>query len=155
MQIDFACPSCQKPHSIPQSNTGKLACTGCGWEKEIGPAGAEDPPHGCLVCGCSDLWRRKDFPQKVGVAMVALASILSTIAWAYYLPGIALGVLLGFLLIDMIFYAVMPEVLVCYRCDTHYRKTQNPAKTEAFDLEIAERYRQEKIRLQQQQPSAR
>lgn len=155
MRIDFACPSCQKTLAAQVPPQSQFDCPECHWTREISETGRQqDPPEACLVCGCGDLWRRKDFPQRAGLVMVALASVLSTIAWAYYLPVLAIGILLFFLLIDMGLYLFMPDVLVCYRCSAHYRRSKDLSATPYFNLETAERYRQERIRLEREEGSS-
>jgi len=80
--------------------------------------------------------------------MVALGAILSTIAWAYHLPATALGVLLAFALVDLLLFAFMKDVLVCYRCHARYRHADLGEDYPRFSLEKAERYRQEAARLE-------
>ncbi len=80
--------------------------------------------------------------------MVALGAILSTIAWAYHLPATALGVLLGFALVDLLLFTFMKDVLVCYRCNARYRDAALGEDYPRFNLEKAERYRQEAARLE-------
>lgn len=106
-------------------------------------------PEECLVCGCEDLWRQKDFDQRLGVAIVGLGIVLSTIAMAYMMPGVALGILMFFGLADWVLYAILPDRLVCYRCHAQYHRIPNPSETQIFDLEVNERYRQEAIRMKQ------
>lgn len=103
----------------------------------------------CLVCDCEDVWRQKDFPPQVGVALVGAGMLLSTIAWAYHLPVIALGTLMAFALLDFLLYLLMPDVLVCYRCAARHRNTSIDDEHPRFNLETAERYRQQRIRLEQ------
>jgi hypothetical protein len=95
------------------------------------------------------LWRQKDFPQRLGLAMVALGAVLSTIAWAYHLPATALGVLLAFALVDLLLYTFMKDVLVCYRCQARFRHADLGEDYPRFNLETAERYRQEAARVAQ------
>lgn len=147
MEIQFACPRCQRPHNTSLAGeTQELACE-CGWSRPVVLAERADlPVETCVACGCGDLWRQKDFPQKLGLFMVVLGAGLSTLAWKYYLPQWALGILLLFAAIDMVLFAVMRDVLVCYRCGARYRKVPGMAATRTFDLETAERYRQEAAR---------
>lgn len=79
--------------------------------------------------------------------MVAVGAILSTVAYYYHYHLWALGILMGFALVDMVLFAVMPDVLVCYRCSSRYRQFDPQGGTEYFNLETSERYRQEAIRL--------
>jgi hypothetical protein len=59
-----------------------------------------------------------------------------------------LGILLAFAAADLILFAVMPDVLVCYRCRARYSR-RDASEYPAFDHETAERYRQADIRLKQ------
>jgi hypothetical protein len=106
-----------------------------------------EAPARCVVCGCHDLWRQKDFPQGLGLFFVALGALISTIAWAYHMPLTALGTLMGFAALDLLLYVFMPDVLVCYRCHARYRHAALNAAHPRFNLETAERYRQEAARL--------
>jgi hypothetical protein len=81
--------------------------------------------------------------------MVALGALLSTIAITFYYPATALGILLAFALVDLLLYVLMPDVLVCYRCQSRHRHTQPGESVPRFNLETAERYRQEAARLTQ------
>ena len=86
--------------------------------------------------------------------MVACGAIGSTIAWAYMMPMTALGILMGFALVDLLLYALMPDVLVCYRCASRHRQTGDPEQHPKFNLEVMERYRQEAIRQKARPRSA-
>ena len=79
--------------------------------------------------------------------MVVLGAVLSTIAFALYMPLTALGVLLAFALVDLLLFTFMKDVLVCYRCHARYRHANLEADHPRFNLETAERYRQEAARL--------
>jgi hypothetical protein len=104
-------------------------------------------PSQCLRCGNPDLWRQKDFPQWLGLLFVGAGAISSSIAWGYHRPVLALGILMGFALLDMALYWVMPDVLVCYRCQTRHHAADVSGHA-AFNHELAERYRQERLRLE-------
>jgi len=79
--------------------------------------------------------------------MVALGALGSTIAIAWYRPEMALAILLIFAFIDLLLYTLMPDVLVCYRCQAHYRDQDPQTDFPRFRLETAERYRQEAARV--------
>lgn len=156
MHVVFNCPKCQAAGfgALPPPD-GMLHCQDCNWSRSV-PAEATSgsAPEQCAVCGCGDLWRQKDFPQGLGLFFVALGAIISTIAWAYHMPLTALGTLLGFAALDLVLYTIMPDVLVCYRCRARYRDTPVGAEFPRFNLETAERYRQEAARLERAAPSA-
>jgi hypothetical protein len=86
--------------------------------------------------------------------MVALGAVLSSIAWGFHYPGLALGILAGFGLLDMACYALMPDVLVCYRCRARHHVEKGSSDIASYDHELGERYRQERLRLSGQ-PSGR
>jgi len=119
----------------------------CGWKNPIGAAdlSGESPNH-CLVCGTLDLWRQKDFPPSLGLLCVAIGAISSSIAWYYHRPVIALAILMGFALLDMLLYVFMSDVLVCYRCKARHGQVDLTGRV-AYDHELGERYRQEEIRM--------
>lgn len=149
MRVSGGCPSCQQPiRTEVNSVADSLQCAACDWSRGVAEEDITDNrPRRCLVCGCEDLWRQKDFPQKLGVGLVAIGASLSTIAYYNYWHKTAMGVLLFFALIDLLLYTWMGDVLVCYRCGATHRQTGPDAEHPAFDLETAERYRQEAIRL--------
>ena len=105
-----------------------------------------DSPNHCLVCGTLDLWRQKDFPPSLGLLCVATGAISSSIAWYYHRPVIALAILMGFALLDMLLYVFMSDVLVCYRCKARHGQVDLTGRV-AYDHELGERYRQEEIRM--------
>lgn len=149
MQLVYPCPACQAPNIDVITSTQKhMQCGVCDWQKDI-PASSLDgeKPRCCLACGNPDLWRQKDFPQGLGLLMVVSAATMSTIAWAYVRPMLAIGILMAFALIDMVLYWLMRDVLVCYRCHAKHRRAQMDDDHPRFNLELAERYRQEDIRL--------
>ena len=157
MQLAFRCPACdQTVIADCSTETDQLDCRACAWHREI-PAGSisDEQPTACLVCGCSDLWRQKDFPQRLGLLFVGLGILFSTIAWSRHEPAIAIGILMFFALIDMILYAFMKDMLVCYRCGARHRRTPLSDDHPNFDLEIAERYRQQELRTAATEKEAR
>ena len=149
MKIVFTCSSCQRSvrdHS--ESGTMTLTCPHCSTSRPVAATAWEAGQlRCCLACGNSDLWRQKDFPHAIGLAIVVLSIVLSTIAWAQFEPNWAMGILVAFALVDFALYSLMKDVLVCYRCRARHRLDQPISDRERFDHEKAERYRQEAIRL--------
>jgi hypothetical protein len=156
MLIAFDCPKCLKlaRGEVTHASRGVL-CTECGWTRPINEGELKaDSPTCCLVCGCQDLWRQKDFNQTLGVVIVGFGILLSTIFVAYMMPGTAMIVLMIFGLLDWILYLVLPDRLVCYRCHAQYRGVPK-LEAPVFDLEVNERYRQEAIRMKQTENASR
>ncbi|MCX7395106.1 MAG: hypothetical protein NTW75_13390 [Planctomycetales bacterium] len=149
MLITFDCPKCLKPNrgQVTDASRGVL-CVQCGWSKSSTEGGIPDQiPTRCLVCGCHDLWRQKDFSPKLGIAIVVVGIAISTWFMLLMQPEWSIGTLMFFSLMDMILYSFMKDRLACYRCHAQYR--QIPQGGSTFDLEIHERYRQETLRLKQ------
>jgi hypothetical protein len=78
--------------------------------------------------------------------MVGAGIVLSTIAYALWYPIVSLGILMAFALVDFLLFLFMKDVLVCYRCGARHGGFK-PASQATFDLEVGERYRQERLRL--------
>lgn len=103
---------------------------------------ADVPLAACPACGCSDLFVRKDFPQKLGLLIVVAAGV-GFLVLAFDRRTFYLGVLVLLLatLIDALLYWFVPKLTVCYRCRAEFRDVPiNPAH-EGFELAVAEKYR--------------
>ena len=155
MQLIYHCPACQTLQiTVGNQEQTRLACSRCDWKREFPREHLDgEKPVCCLACGTQDLWRQKDFPQGLGVLLVGAGALLSTYFWADMRPGWAIGVLMFFAAIDLVLFAVMPDVLVCYRCSARHRKAQVDELHPRFNLELNERYRQEAIRLAEAEKS--
>ena len=156
MHISFDCPKCLQPaRGEVTSASGAVTCSSCHWTRPVGDGDLRgETPCRCLVCGCGDLWRQKDFSPRLGVAIVAVGVVLSTVAMAYMQPELSLGILMASALADMVLFAVLRDCLVCYRCHARFRRVPGLEQVGTFDLEVNERYRQESIRLKQAEQSA-
>lgn len=155
MHLTFHCPQCDHTNqSGDVAQISVLSCAACDWERKFSDSSGrlDATPKECLRCGNSDLWRQKNFPQSLGLLFVALGAITSSVAWMYYQPILAIGILMGFALLDMVLYVVMPDVLVCYRCRTKHHHA-DVSQHRPFDHELGEKYRQEEIRRQESQQS--
>jgi len=93
----------------------------------------------CVVCGGSELFIRKDFPQRLGVAVVVVFG-LAAIYYFSISVLIAWSILAAAVLVDLVIYAFLGKVTTCYACRAEYRKCPlNPAH-EGFDLATSEKY---------------
>ncbi len=150
MNITFACPKCEAANRTEFSpGETALCCKHCGQHLHV-PAGAIDNQchvHRCLACPSSDLFVRKDFPQRLGVALVTIGLVGSCVAWAYSQLYWTFGILFATALVDVLLYAVVPNALMCYRCGAMYRGAADIDRHGSFNLETHERHRQQKIRL--------
>jgi hypothetical protein len=130
--------------------TAQLVCPHCAQQIQV-PNGAIEGGQirRCVVCPSTELFLRKDFPQKLGVTLVILGFIGSSIAWANYRVGLTFAILFITALIDLALYIVMGESLTCYRCHAQYRGFHDSPQHSGFNLETHERYRQMAARMTQ------
>jgi hypothetical protein len=156
MNISYKCPSCQAAVRTDfAADSTELVCSHCAQPINI----PDDAVTGnridrCLVCPSSDLFARKDFPQRLGVTLVVLGFVGSSIAWANYQVFWTFAILFFTALVDLVLYVVMGESLTCYRCHAQYRGAGELERHGAFDLETHERYRQMAARMKDRPASA-
>lgn len=151
MNITYRCPQCGKTVRQDFSPAPDvLSCAHCRQQIAV-PAGAarDHTLQRCLVCPSRDLYVRKDIPQRLGVGVVAIGVLASSIAWAYYRPLWTFGILFATALIDFVLFFVVGNCLMCYRCHAQYRGVDEMESHGAFNLETHERYRQMAARLSQ------
>ena len=101
----------------------------------------------CLVCPSNELYVRKDFPQRLGVGLVIVGVVGSSIAWYHAEVFWTFAILFASALIDVLLFAVVGDALMCYRCGAQYRGAAEIESHGAFDLEKHEKYRQLAARL--------
>ncbi len=153
MNVTFGCPHCEQPArlDVPDA-TQAIACPHCHAKLRFPPgAWSSGRLTRCVVCPSTDLFLRKDFPQSLGVAVVALGIVSSTIAYYFGHIYLTYGLLFACAAIDFVLYYVVGQALVCYRCQTHYRMLAGLDGHAPFNLETHERYRQEAARLSDRQ----
>lgn len=117
------------------------------------PSGAVTPHHvqRCVVCPSEELFARKDFPQRLGVAIVVIGIVLSSITWYYRQVYLTYGIFFSTALLDFVLWLVMGNVLQCYRCHAQYRGVAGLDQHGGFDLETHEKHRQQLTRLAEAQ----
>lgn len=148
MNVTFSCPECEARNNAELAAGADVACRHCDWRRAV-PAdvAASDRLAACAICRCPHLYVRKDFPARLGLGIVVVGFAISCITWNLYLPIATFVVLFATGLLDLIVFLLVGEVLVCYRCRAHYRGLAGIAHRAAFDLAVAERYRQEQHRM--------
>ncbi len=121
------------------------------------PRGAVE--HGqlrrCVLCPSSDLYVRKDFPQRLGVTLVVVGFAASCVAWHYYALYWTFGILFATALVDVLLYVICGEALQCYRCGAIYRDVPGMDEHSPFSLDVHERHRQQAARVRGQDSGVR
>ena len=149
MNVTYNCVACQQTARVNLgAASDHIVCPHCQQQVAI-PADAITGPrlNRCLVCPSTELFARKDFPQRLGIALVVLGFLASSIAWFHYEVLWTFAILFGTALVDLALYVAMGESLTCYRCHAQYRGFEEIERHGGFDLETHERYRQMAARM--------
>jgi hypothetical protein len=144
MHVTYACQVCNA--AVRQEfddSTQSLSCPHCPQSIKL-PAGAVEGERvrRCLVCPSHDLYVRKDFPQRLGVLLVAIGIIGSSIAWYYASLAWTFGILFATAIADLLLFTLVGNALMCYRCGAQYRGVAEMESHGGFNLETHEKYRQ-------------
>jgi hypothetical protein len=144
LKLRVCCPECE--HGFLVGGSGAFCCPECGRAScaPFDETAATIPE--CLVCGNRELYKKKDFPHWLGLAILSAACLGSIIPYWLYHQWLTWTVLIGSAVFDGLLYLWVGDVVVCYRCHSEYRCLQSTDDHKAFELGIAERYRQERIR---------
>ncbi len=149
MNITYACPTCHEGVRAEfDSKTCELSCPHCNGQIAVkSDAINENRIKRCLACPSTDLYVRKDFPQRIGVALVGIGIIGSSIAWYHTNLTWTFGILFATALADVLLYTLVGDALMCYRCDAQYRGVEEMDTHGQFDLETHEKHRQMAARI--------
>lgn len=146
MLVDFICPHCQQM-AERQTFQWRQAphCPQCGKQPQpqLESAAVSEKVEFCPICGNDRLYRQKDLNRKLGLSIVVVASLafLLLLAWGYSFV-IAMIPLVALALGDLILHRLIKSALVCYRCQSVFRKVPNIARFPPYDIHIAEEYRE-------------
>jgi len=156
MNLIFACPECD--HTSRQEiepPNHQVVCWSCQHVVVAAmPAESVEPMNRCFICGCDELYVRKDFSQRLGLAIVVTAMVLSSIAWGFHWQYTTYGILFVAALIDVALYFSVGDLLQCYRCRAEYRDLPELDQREPFSLETHEKFRQQAARLAEAESSS-
>jgi hypothetical protein len=154
MNLRFICPTCEQPGQLDTAQGQEWSCPKCShsFALHLSPQDglAEPSLSSCPVCGNEELYKKKGFPHWLGLTILTVACLAFLLFHSWYLPYWAWAILLGSALFDGVLYVCVADVLVCYRCGTHISGVQPADSHKPYELVIAERYRQARIRREQQ-----
>lgn len=142
MKVEFGCPDCGRAVETQPGST--VRCRRCGAETALPAA---EGLERCLACGCADLYRHRDFNQKLGLAIVILGVALWIWLGSFWPMVVAAAM-------DLLLFLSIPDVAICYRCRAHHRDSAGISAIAKFDLERNEKYRRERA-TSSGRPSAR
>ncbi|MBI2805602.1 MAG: hypothetical protein HYX68_11545 [Planctomycetes bacterium] len=144
MNVTFPCPTCGRIATAQASLAADWQCPACDHRMRL--MATEPLIPTCGVCGNHELYKQKDFPHWLGMTILVVALVLSTVTYYSYEKWWSWAFLIGSAFIDGIMYLMVGDVIVCYRCNAHYRGAAPTQAHLPFEITLAERYRQEKIR---------
>lgn len=144
MRVVFACPGCDTPVETSLGEAHDWRCGQCAAALRFEKTDANLPA--CAVCGCHELYKKKNFPHGLGLSLLVLAFAGFAIFQMLYMPLAAFGVLIGTALFDGILYLIVGDAIVCYRCHAHHKGFTARPEHEPFEITIGERYRQQRLR---------
>jgi hypothetical protein len=124
-------------------------CPRCDREVRTNRPAQESELHTCMLCGNAELYKKKDFPHWLGLTILTVACVGSIIPYYLYHQWLTWTILIGSALVDGLLYLWVGDAIVCYRCNAHYRGFGSLPEHQPFELGIAEKYRQERIRREQ------
>ena len=134
MEVTLTCQECGSGiHIHPNQNTTDVACPICQTINSVKfNAEHEDSIiKDCPKCERKDFYQQKDFNRKIGVLLFVVAAILSI--WTYGLSFVVLWIF------DLILHKKLGNVVVCYKCNTLFRKVKNIDDIHGFDHEMNDR----------------
>jgi hypothetical protein len=148
VKVRFRCPECEHPARLEVIGSGSWLCPRCHHVVTMA-RDLDQTLSSCIVCGHQHLYKKKNFPHWLGLTILLVACL--TFLWAHgvYQPWVAWTILLVSAAFDGLFYLWVGDAIVCYRCGAeHIGFAAGPAH-EPFELTVAERYRQERLRREQ------
>ncbi len=117
---DVPCPTCAAPLAVS-------------WPPDAGRSGIE----ACVLCGFRRFFSQRDFNRRIGLWLVVAAIAASAVLFAKGPPLAWLSVLGVFAIVDGFLMWWLPEVVVCYVCQTVYRGFPRRADQGAYDPKVA------------------
>jgi hypothetical protein len=147
--MTFVCPVCDCPGRLELPAPAEWTCPGCSCQVPLTASAPGPALDRCALCGNQELYRKKDFPHRLGMTLLTLAFVGATITYSLYLWQATWAILLTTAAFDGLLYLWVKDVVVCYRCNAHFRGLPPDRRFAPFELGIGERYRQERLRREQ------
>ena len=129
--VTWRCPQCHTVQDTDVTPPAAVSCETCGFTWNL-PQLTPDRPH-CPLCQTGELYVQKDFNIRLGIAIILVAAAVAW--WTYGLSLVAAT------LLDWFLYRRVPEVVICYYCQAHFRNLSDARRFPAFDLLKHDRFR--------------
>ena len=152
MNIRFPCPTCEYAGRLQVPSRTDWQCPHCDHLLHA-LADFDAALTTCPICGGHELYKKKDFPHQLGMGILIVACLASSVTTLFYQWWLTWGILIGSAAFDGILYLLVKDVIVCYRCQAHFRGVPPHGHHLPFELTVFERHRQEKLRREELQKS--
>ncbi|MCC6683071.1 MAG: hypothetical protein IT445_19405 [Phycisphaeraceae bacterium] len=128
----------ERPPAVVKSPLEEAGPLALDWDRAI-----DDTHHlrRCPVCGCEDLYVRKEAPHVTLFALLLIAAVAMMLLFGLGQVVWAIAVLVVVVLVDLAVFFFAQRILVCYRCLTEYRQVPIRRGHAGFDRQIAGKYR--------------
>lgn len=146
MQFRFNCPTCKKfteNKSIDEWIHANVATCVQGHSSSIQFSEllqAKGLWDECPQCHAFDVYAQKDVPKKLFLILLVIGLLIAFVLlsinfwWGF-------SALIFLTILDLFLYKLLPNVLVCYVCNSECRGYSNEQGALPFDHHIAEKYR--------------
>lgn len=134
MTVTLTCEECGSAINVlPNKEVSTALCQVCDTQREVyfNEEHEKGNVYDCPSCQRKDFYKQKDFNRKIGVILFVVAAILAI--WTY---GISLIVLWLF---DLFLFKKLPEIVICYKCQTIFRGVNNLDEIHGFNHEMNDR----------------
>jgi hypothetical protein len=149
VDVRFPCPECDRTGRLNLVGPANWQCPACDHRLQVD---AVDPAlTSCPLCGNHELYKKKDFPHWLGMTILVVACLASVFTYGWYEKWLTWAILIGSAVLDGLLFLWVGDAIVCYRCGGTCRGFQPTDVHQPFELTIAERYRQERLRREQRQ----
>jgi len=128
----------ERPPTVVRSPLDDAAPMTLDWDRAM-----DDSHHlrRCPVCGCEDLYVRKELPHLTLFVVLLFAAVVAMLMFG--LVGLEWAVLTLVLLlgVDLGIFFFSKRILVCYQCLTEFRDVPIRRRHPGFDRAVAQRHR--------------
>ena len=142
MEIFLRCNGCNRTLQVSSENPTDT-CQNCVTATDLTLSDAilkHNVVDVCPRCEKSVFYIQRDFNQKVGVGIMVIFALLGLVCvWLdypfYFYVCLGAGALL-----DLLLFALLPEITICYACKTAFRNVNSNPDHKPFDLHVADIY---------------
>jgi hypothetical protein len=130
-----------KPPTVVRSPHPERPTITLDWDRAV-----DDHRHlrRCPVCGCDDLFARKELPQVTALVAIVLAAVVAMVLLGLQMVGWAIALLAIVGAIDLGIFLYAKRVLECYRCRSVFRDVPIRRGHPRWEASLAERYRRQR-----------